>query len=333
MNDDYAKTWSKGDVDFYIYKHRFGHYCGYCRFKIGDMDIAGSDEILSHIPVYGGITYTEKTNDGITFGFLGDENDPNCLNMDWLTKECEKMAVALRVAETYNHMYKKAINGGDKIKNNIIKEYQRSVEKAFLNLELKNDDLVKIKRSKIIEYIECTPGSWEKIPIYKKDLLNFKRIDIYTVVENSVMDLICRVDHTNINDNAQLLSKSKDMYNFLYSLYKDFEVTITFFSEFKKKLENFISEIKDKKSELKLTPGSWGWVYRECKYCKVRSFVDNVMMDTLICKAPNKDEKHKSNMRILGASKKMFEFLIYLNNKTTSSEIQKDELIKLLSEI
>lgn len=119
------KTWQKDNVTFYIVKNEWnhgltgGHYCGYCQFAKRPVIEQDYNGILTYVPVHGGITYAKEQPDGsMIYGFdcahWGDDNDARCISKEWLTAECERMALGIQVAAKYEERYLLARELADK---------------------------------------------------------------------------------------------------------------------------------------------------------------------------------------------------------------------------
>lgn len=99
-----VKSWKKGAIDFEIKRINLGlpgpypyHYCGYCTI-CGEKQPT-EEQLWSGVDVHGSITYNQKSDDGksVTYGFdcghHSDKYNPKLRDIDWLTAECERMAV------------------------------------------------------------------------------------------------------------------------------------------------------------------------------------------------------------------------------------------------
>ena len=111
-----TKTWEREGVTFSIAQMPLGHYCGYCRFPKRPTIEEGYDGILAYVPVHGGLTYAESDADGtMVYGFdcahSGDDENPERSDIDWLTAECERMAVGIAVAAEFEEAYLLARDG------------------------------------------------------------------------------------------------------------------------------------------------------------------------------------------------------------------------------
>jgi len=114
-----AKTWEARGVRFHLVKHPAGHYCGYCVFPERLVKEQGDSGLLTYVPVHGGITYAEETEEGrMVYGFdcahAGDECDPRCTDELWLTHETETMAGAILIAAKHEEAYLQAGNNDAK---------------------------------------------------------------------------------------------------------------------------------------------------------------------------------------------------------------------------
>lgn len=103
------KQWAIDDLEFSIVVHpSMGHHCGYVAFPDRPVDESSYHGILTYVPVHGGITYA-RAKDGAAYGFdcahLDDEQKPWLRDVDWLTNECEHMAIAIIVASQFEDEY------------------------------------------------------------------------------------------------------------------------------------------------------------------------------------------------------------------------------------
>ena len=116
------------------YRESLGHYCGYCIFPERFLVEQGYGGMVTYVPVHGGVTYAEKREDGsMAYGFdcahSGDEADPRCRDINWLRKECEDMAEAIKIAGRYERDYLLAQTNEDRAE--VIDRYHREVEERL----------------------------------------------------------------------------------------------------------------------------------------------------------------------------------------------------------
>ncbi len=121
------KSWEQEEVVFTILRTEMGHYCGYVTFPKRFLLEDGHEGILTYAPVHGGITLAERDDETgeMTYGFdcmhVGDDENPLRRDLDWLTAECERMAVAIRMAQEYEKQYLQA--DGNEARVEIIDTY------------------------------------------------------------------------------------------------------------------------------------------------------------------------------------------------------------------
>lgn len=138
-----VKTWRVKNIIFSIVHHsHLGHYCGYVRFPKKILREKGYDGIVTYVPVHGGITYVEQSEDGsIVYGFdcahSGDKKNPYCKDLEWLTKECARMAIALETAKKYEGRYLRCITNKGKAK--AIDNYHNELRKNRIFFSLQNN--------------------------------------------------------------------------------------------------------------------------------------------------------------------------------------------------
>lgn len=130
-------VWKKGKVKFALVEKEaglfapFSYYCGYCIFPKRFLVERGYGGIVIYVPVHGGITYAKEREDGsMVYGFdcahVGDEDKPELKDINWLKKECEAMAKALRIAKKYEKDYLLAPNNEKRAE--VIDKFLREVE-------------------------------------------------------------------------------------------------------------------------------------------------------------------------------------------------------------
>lgn len=86
---------------------RYDWYCGYAAFPglIKSISIKDKRNYELEVDVHGGITYTSEEEGALVFGFdcnhSGDVDREEVSNLDWLTKETERMADQLIILLNY----------------------------------------------------------------------------------------------------------------------------------------------------------------------------------------------------------------------------------------
>lgn len=132
MTNKNVAEWVKDDVKYTIKQVSWGpqHYCGYCTFPKRFAVEGGYDGILTYVPVHGGITYADESDDSMTYGFdcghCDDENNPQLRDIEWLKGECERMASAIKIAAEYEPEYLLAKTNKEKAR--ILEEYHKKTE-------------------------------------------------------------------------------------------------------------------------------------------------------------------------------------------------------------
>jgi hypothetical protein len=126
-------------VKYRIVQTNMGHYCGYATFEHRPLQEAGYDGIATWVPVHGGITYAvDKDDKGFTYGFdcghAGDEHDPKTSNVDWLTTECERMALGLVIAVGFEEAFKNSKTQAGLVK--IIERYHEAMAAQGIKFDL-----------------------------------------------------------------------------------------------------------------------------------------------------------------------------------------------------
>jgi len=130
-----VKVWRKGDLVFSIVKQSsMGHYCGYVRFPKRPVREKGYGGILTYVPVHGGITYAEQSEDGsMVYGFdcahAGDFSKVCPYGKKWtleeVEKETEKMAIGIEIAKKYEKRYLRNYTAKGKAK--VIDEFHKEL--------------------------------------------------------------------------------------------------------------------------------------------------------------------------------------------------------------
>lgn len=86
---------------------RYDWYCGYVAFPglNGESSLKSIEDCENETDVHGGITYTKEEEGALIFGFdcnhFGDVDRPEATDLDWLTKETERMADQLIILLNY----------------------------------------------------------------------------------------------------------------------------------------------------------------------------------------------------------------------------------------
>lgn len=137
-----VKTWANDIATFFIVQNPdFGHYCGYARFASKPLKTKGYWGIVTYAPVHGGVTYAEARDDGsIVYGFdcahRGDQSNPLLWDLDYLTNECEAMALSLVKAAEFEEEYETA--SSDKVVD-VINRYHASLGKYDVRFDLSDN--------------------------------------------------------------------------------------------------------------------------------------------------------------------------------------------------
>jgi hypothetical protein len=109
-NAEGATTWEQAGLTFVVNETTLGpdhrHYCGYVRFPKRPLKEKGYKGIVRFVPVHGGVTFAEKDRDGsMVYGFdcahNGDDERPECKDLEWLKAETERLGVSLAIASRY----------------------------------------------------------------------------------------------------------------------------------------------------------------------------------------------------------------------------------------
>ena len=133
------KIWEKDGLVFSIVKHpTMGHYCGYVRFPKRPVKEKGYGGILTYVPVHGGITYAEESEDGsMVYGFdCAHYNDWSPINpngkkwtLEEVKREVEKMARAIKLAAKYERRYLRCTTNRGRAK--VIDEFHKELGVKF----------------------------------------------------------------------------------------------------------------------------------------------------------------------------------------------------------
>jgi hypothetical protein len=102
--------WAVGEVQYKVVRGGYGpHHCGYASFPKRPTKEEGYRGILTYVPVHGGITFAEEQDGRMVYGFdcdhYGDEDRPELKDLDWLRRECARMALGIQVAAKYEDAY------------------------------------------------------------------------------------------------------------------------------------------------------------------------------------------------------------------------------------
>lgn len=141
LKNDSVKAWKKDGIQYFILQHpMFGHYCGYCVFPVRPLIEQGYRGIVSYVPVHGGVTYAGEEKSGeMIYGFdcahADDENDPDLRDLDFLARECERMAKAIHVAMSFERDY--LLSPTDERKIEVLEAYHEALRQheIFFNLD------------------------------------------------------------------------------------------------------------------------------------------------------------------------------------------------------
>lgn len=139
-----SKIWSHDGLTFYLVAPGgvggVPHYCGYVKFRERPMKEPGYKGILTYAPVHGGITYAEKDDGGMVYGFdcghAGDYERPELQNEEWLGEECFRMARAIQLAAKYEDDY---LTANDEARAKVIQRYHDELATQGLKFDLKNN--------------------------------------------------------------------------------------------------------------------------------------------------------------------------------------------------
>ena len=124
-----VKQWQYQDAICYIVSHpRLKHPCGYARFEKRPVQTFGYDEIMTYVPVHGGITYAQQDEAGMTYGFdcahAGD--DEKDFTEEWLVNECQQMVDNIKAIVPFEDAYIQA-EGDNESRAKIIDSYHESL--------------------------------------------------------------------------------------------------------------------------------------------------------------------------------------------------------------
>jgi hypothetical protein len=122
-----VKVWDYKDMQCSIVKGKGTadynrHYCGYVRLAQNPYKHVSyprnwkeiKSGISCYVPVHGGITYGDTTEEdgSVVFGFdcahYRDEERWELFDIDWLTKECQRMADGVLITAKYEDAYESA---------------------------------------------------------------------------------------------------------------------------------------------------------------------------------------------------------------------------------
>jgi len=143
-----VEVWTKDGLTFSVVQHpTMGHYCGYVRFPKRPVREQGYFGILTYVPVHGGITYAEESEDGsMVYGFdcahLGDWSPYHPEGKQWTLEEvkaeAEKMAEGIKCVAKYEKRYLECVTNECKAK--VIDEYHKEMKERFgIKFDLKNN--------------------------------------------------------------------------------------------------------------------------------------------------------------------------------------------------
>jgi len=127
-----VKSWVKDGIRYSLWSGP--HYCGYCTFPKRITKESGYGGILTYVPVHGGITFAEQSEDGMRYGFdcahAGDDMDPKTWDEVWLVGQCELMANGIIVAAQFEDEYLLA-EGDVKKRADVLDRYHASLGASF----------------------------------------------------------------------------------------------------------------------------------------------------------------------------------------------------------
>ena len=142
------ETWKADGATFSIIERNiFGlsigaPYNGYVRFPSRPVKEEGYQGIMTYVPVHGGITYAEESEDGsMVYGFdcahFGDENNPELFEIDWVKAECQRMASAISIAAAYEDEYLAA--NTREARAEVITEYHERLRLENIDFNIHNN--------------------------------------------------------------------------------------------------------------------------------------------------------------------------------------------------
>lgn len=112
------EQWEYRGTVCYLVLTSMGHACGYARFPSKPVKEDGYYGILTYVPVHGGITYAEKDDAGMVYGFdcahSGDDCDPRTWDTEWLKGQCHVMVDAIIAAATVEDEYLATEDSGER---------------------------------------------------------------------------------------------------------------------------------------------------------------------------------------------------------------------------
>lgn len=139
------KIWQLDDIQCSLVRNTTltpSHYCGYARFPERPVREQGYDGILTYVAVHGGITYARESevDDTMVYGFdcghAGDDNNPQCKDIEWLTKETEKMAEIIKEMSKIEYDYLNLTESEDRV--DLIDEFYNNHKWDFNPVESTN---------------------------------------------------------------------------------------------------------------------------------------------------------------------------------------------------
>ena len=116
-------------------------HCGYVRFPARFLEEPSNNGIVIYVPVHGGVTYAEEDEDdhSMVYGFdcnhSGDnEEDAPGKDVEWVARECEKMAEAIVLAATYEPRY--LATEDSQARAVLLDEYHEELRRRFCDNEV-----------------------------------------------------------------------------------------------------------------------------------------------------------------------------------------------------
>lgn len=124
-----------------VVQTKLGHYCGYCRLPRMFAE-SGYGGLLRYVPVHGGITYAEQSENGqMVYGFdcahYGDETNPRWWDYMNILKEARKMEFAIWIATFFELFYLLPL--GTKWKAHVIDAYLQACRWFGIYFDLRDN--------------------------------------------------------------------------------------------------------------------------------------------------------------------------------------------------
>ena len=142
--DHIVKEWSNGEAAFAILEYQPiasypPHYCGYVLFPRRPLVEEGYHGFVWNIPVHGGITFGREVDSSgrFAYGFdcahAKDRGNPSLRDINWATRECERMEGMIVLAIPYEKRFLAAGEDEEEAES-IVEEYLLKCEEVFGNL-------------------------------------------------------------------------------------------------------------------------------------------------------------------------------------------------------